>query len=195
MSESFLLSSLSARVAALEADRFTAPNSPPTISTARPAPVVLGDYQFPRGPAVVWAYDPADIPAGWEEATEMRGMYVAGYDPGDPDYDEIGYGLNTNTFTGYKLHGVTENNHAPHWHTIASVGGTITVTTANISYIHSAGAGASSATIITAVDPSTITVNPTECPTGGMTWCDAENDTDNRPPTFVAIWIRRPLLP
>lgn len=161
------------------------------------SPTVIQEYEFPRGIACLWTYDVAihPIPDGWEEATELRGMYIAGFDPADGDYDAVGHGANTNTFTGYKLHGPTENNHSPHWHTIASVGGTIGITTVNISYIHSSGEFASSATVVTAVDPSTITVNPTECPTGGMTWCDAENDTDNRPPTFVAIWIRRPLLP
>lgn len=189
------LKTVQARLSIFEADTDSMPPAAqgPLFGDSQ----VIHNLEFPRGIACLWTYDVATnpIPAGWEEATELRGMYIAGLDPADGDYDVVGVGANTNSFTGYKLHGPTENNHPPHWHTIASVGGTIGVTTVNISYIHSSGELASSATVVTAVDPSTITVNPTECPTGGMTWCDAEANTDNRPPTFVAIWIRRPFLP
>ena len=189
------LKAVQARLSIFEADTDSMPpvEQGPLFADAK----VIHSFEFPRCIACLWTYDVATnpIPAGWEEATELRGVYVAGLDPADGDYDVVGVGTNTNGFTGYKLHGVTENNHSPHWHTIAGVGGTLSVTTVNISYIHSAGGGASSATVVTAVDPSGLTVNPTECPTGGLNWCDAESDTDNRPPTFVAIWIRRPLLP
>ena len=137
---------------------------------------------------MLWLDDVASIPEGFEEATELRGVYVVGLDTGDPDLDVVGTGANTNGWTGYKLHGVTQNNHAPHWHT-GAIGGSLSVTTTNISYVHSAGG--SSATVVTAVTPTGLTFAPTECPTGGMNWCDAEADTDNRPPSYVAVWIRR----
>ena len=58
-----------------------------------------------------------DIPAGWtlcdggldskgETTPDMGGRFVAGYDSGRADYDEIG------TTGGFKLHGPAENEHA-----------------------------------------------------------------------------------
>jgi hypothetical protein len=142
----------------------------------------------PEHGCLLWLDDVASIPDGYEEATELRGVYVAGLDSGDGDYDAVGVGLNTNAFTGYKLHGVTQNNHAPHWHDGPSPNITVTAST-NISFISSTGPGTQSATIPTAFSADFGSLDG--CPTGSLKWCNAEADTDNRPPTYVAVWIRR----
>ncbi|GEN71569.1 hypothetical protein [Chryseobacterium lathyri] len=48
------------------------------------APIVNG--------GVVWAFGkPVDeIPAGWKECTDIRGKAVVGWDPDDPDFEDIG---------------------------------------------------------------------------------------------------------
>lgn len=119
-------------------------------------------------------YNSATVPHGWRLMTEAEEFFFVGYKSGHADYGTVG---NTG---GFKLHGVTENNHAKHWHdtlpniTTESVG---TVTSTLVP-------GAISKTVVTAVNWTGVD----GCPTGSIKWCDSENDTDNRPPWYVVAY-------
>ncbi len=175
---------------------------PPSGSSERLFPLARVTHDsaaIPRKGCIWWPYDLATdpIPNGWEEATEMRGLYPCHVKPDDEDLDLPGYGLNTNGFTGFAKHGPTENNHNPHHHT--PPGFTVTfpniVTDTDIFFTSgSVGINMEEKTYITELGDPVITYDDPAadaCPTGGMQWCDSEADTDNRPPTFLGYWIRR----
>lgn len=163
------------------------------------ARVIHDTATIPRKGCIWWPYDLAidPIPDGWEEATEMRGLYACHVDPDDDDLDVPGYGLNTNSFTGFSKHGPTENNHATHRHEPPGFTVTFPSITTDTDFFFTStapGAGYEEKTIIIALGDPVITYDdpPADaCPTGGMEWCDTEADTDNRPPTFLGYWIRR----
>lgn len=41
------------------------------------------------GGIIIWKRPAADIPAGWQEVTELAGKTIVGYDPDDPDFNAV----------------------------------------------------------------------------------------------------------
>lgn len=155
-----------------------------------PGGLIVFAQRKPHAGAVWWPYAGA-LPEGYVEETSMRGMYPVGLDPEDEDYDVVGAGANTSGFTGFKYHGEDgdggENNHEDH-----SFTHTHTFDMAPVG-----------------IDPGVLGTGPSYCsvipsgtpgcgaePAGGIAWCDTaplartHTKTDNRPPSFVGMWIR-----
>ena len=71
----------------------------------------------PRGAILMWSGNPAQLPAGWvlcdggQNTPNLMGRFVVGYDPNDPDYDQL------NKTGGEKLHQLTISEMPTHSHT------------------------------------------------------------------------------
>jgi hypothetical protein len=57
-----------------------------------------------RGGMVLWKQPAILIPAGWQEVTDWRGRLPLGYDPNDPDFNEVGKTGGNKTHTLQRTH-------------------------------------------------------------------------------------------
>ena len=108
-----------------------------TIWTEAVALTIGRNQTIPLGAIIMWSGSVLAIPENWHlcDGTEgtppLQGMFIAGYDPSDPDYNSIG------KQGGEKEHTLTESELAAHHHSLAEGDGATINITASGGHTHS----------------------------------------------------------
>lgn len=136
------------------------------------------------------------------DSPDYRGKYPAGFDVADDDYDAPGNGQNTNGWDGFKWHGATENNHNDHnlvhEHDVstspsptacAAAGSDVYAFATAPTFSNTAGCINWSGDESTPTKLNPVVSNTTNHLAKHIGPYNSNQDTDNRPPTNVSVFV------
>lgn len=144
---------------------------------------------FVRGMIIMWSGDPTQIPTGWtlcdksNGSPDLRGRFVAGYDPNDADYNDT-----TGKTGGAKTVSLTGNQNGPHIHNIVDPGHTHPASLGRDSKGGTAGVDVLSTQNVKGVFPFN-----TGSASTGITIVSSGNGEphENRPPYYALAYIMK----